>query len=76
VAWRPPKRIFLVTQWVEIRQVTREEMRDVVADQDGAMGAWDSDTNTIYLMRQLSSAQKARAFAHELQHALIDLMDP
>jgi Zn-dependent peptidase ImmA (M78 family) len=61
---------------VEVRMVTTEEMRDVVADHDGAKGAWDADTRTIYLLKSLSPAARNRTFWHEVQHMLVDFFDP
>lgn len=73
--WRPPRRVFLVNRWITVKQITHREMQAVVGDKSGADAAWESSTDTIYLMRKLSPTKKARAYAHEIQHALVDLMD-
>ena len=76
MVWRQPKRVVVMGRVVEVRLATVEEMRDVVADHDGAKGAWDSDTNTIYLLKGLSSKERERAYWHEVQHLLVDCFDP
>ena len=54
-----------------------EEMRDAVSDHDGADGAWDGDTSTIYLRRGLATARSNEAFWHEVLHMLVDrFLDP
>ena len=75
VGSRLPKRLWLCDQLVTVRLVTAEELRDVVADQDGADGAWDVDTLTIYVLRTLPPSKRSRVFAHELIHACVDLLD-
>lgn len=76
MAWRPPRRLVIMGRLIEVRAVSAEEMKDLLADNDGAKGAWDCDTGTIYLLRTLSQTERNRTFWHELQHALVDLMDP
>ena len=77
MSWRPPKRLPILDKWVEVRQVSSEELKDVVADNDGALGAWDHDTLTIYLLKTLPSSKKQRTYYHEMLHCLIDLfLDP
>ncbi len=75
MSWRPPRTIQVLGRTIAVRQVTAEEMKDVVADNDGAYGAWDCDTSTIYVLKKLPSGKKNRAFWHEIQHCLVDLMD-
>jgi hypothetical protein len=65
-----------VDRWVTVQRVTVEQMRDVVADHDGAEGAWDADTVTISVRQDLSRRRQWRVLAHECQHALVDLLDP
>lgn len=77
MAWRPPKRLLILGKWVEVRVVSAEVIRDVVGDHDGADGAWDHDTMTIYLPRAATPAQRERAYWHELLHCLVDrFLDP
>jgi hypothetical protein len=76
VSWRPPRTLQVLGKTVVVKQVTAEEMKDVVADNDGACGAWDCDTATIYVLRKLPPLKKQRAYWHEVFHCLIDLFDP
>ena len=75
-SYRLPQGLWLCGRYLVVSRVTADQMRDVVADQDGALGAWDRDTETIYVARGLPPAQAARVYAHELLHALVDLLDP
>lgn len=77
MAWRPPKGQLLYNTWVEIRQVSRQELKDLIADDDDEEndGAWRFDTKTIYLLKTLRGRRKNEVYSHELGHALVDLAD-
>jgi Zn-dependent peptidase ImmA (M78 family) len=59
---------------VKVQQVTLQEMRDAIEeDDDPPDGAWVSDDMTIYLRRTLPAGRKRYILCHELQHAVADL---
>lgn len=74
MATRLPRKVKLLEYEIEVRQVSKEDLRDVVGDHDGADGAWDDDLRVIFVARHLTRKEKRQTFLHELQHALIDLL--
>ena len=76
MAWRPPKRVWVKRQWIEIKLITQAQLQDLLADDPETKfdGGWDGD-DTIYLLRGQSSGALNDAYWHEISHMLIDIRD-
>ena len=72
---RLPRRVNLGRGYsIAIRLVGKAELAVVLNEDEGASaGAWDVDTSTIYVRRDLTSKQRWETYWHELVHAIHDI---
>lgn len=73
-----PKRVALGFGYtVHVRYMGRAEMdaKFTLAGEEPTDGFWDKDTMTIWLGDDLTLAQQRYLYVHELQHAVLDMLD-
>lgn len=70
---RMPRRVHIGPYQLAVKLVSATELESVMEGRADAAGAWDDETDTIYILRSLSAKQRWRTFYHELQHAIPDL---
>ncbi len=80
-----PKYRLIVPKYLEfgfhkilVEQVTEEFMRDEAECVEGDTtpeGLWDTDHDTIFILKNLSRHKKRYYLMHECIHACLDLMD-
>lgn len=72
---RLPSRIDFGVAILNVRQLSVKDMR-LEADCDEydptPDGLWDSEQDTIFMLRRLSQRKKREVLAHELIHAAVD----
>jgi hypothetical protein len=73
---RVPKKFFLLGHEITVRIVSKRDWDALCEDYDieGAVGAWRHRDHAIILLRQPRS-QLLHTFAHELTHAILDMMN-
>jgi Zn-dependent peptidase ImmA (M78 family) len=70
---RLPKKIHFPFGYVcLVKQVSDKQMKEVVEDEDGADGAWDVETRTIFIRQTLPMKRKRYVLGHELGHSFLD----
>lgn len=73
---RIPRRVHILDYVIKIQQVPKRELRRRYGSSDrDVVGLWDDATLTISLLRSQSIREKRQSLLHELQHALVDLMN-
>ena len=73
-----PKYIKFGFHQILVEQVSEEFMRvesECEPDEITPEGLWDSDVDTLYLLKNLSRKRKRYYLMHECIHACLDLMD-
>jgi len=69
---RLPKKIKILNYIISIALIP-QELLDAISE--GIEAAWVSEKSTIFIRKELKPAQRRIGFLHELQHALVDIMD-
>ena len=73
-----PKKIDLAFWRIDIKYVGEKRMReesDCDPSDHTPDGLWDSENDSIYILRTLSLARKRYIICHELIHAMVDCRD-
>ena len=72
---RLPKKVDFGIAVIHIQQVTPKQMADKCDLDEGEMppdGAWDADSDTIYILKKLPLQRKREVLFHEMVHAAMD----
>ena len=73
---RIPRRVHILDYVIKVQQVSKRELQHRYGDSDRVVvGLWDDATLTISLLRSQPIREKRQSLLHELQHALVDLMN-
>jgi Zn-dependent peptidase ImmA (M78 family) len=75
MAARLPKKVDFGVAVINIVQCTPTQMADECdIDQGDSVpdGAWDADTDTIYILKRLPLQRKREVLFHEMVHAAVD----
>lgn len=73
-----PKYIDFGFHKILVERISEEEMWEEAECEEGDMipeGLWDTDTGTIFLLRNLNTSNARYYLMHEVIHAALDLMD-
>ena len=73
-----PKSIDFGFHHIEIEMITEAKMRDEAECQEGEYtpeGLWDTDLETIFLLKGLGRKRTRYYLMHEMVHASLDMMD-
>jgi Zn-dependent peptidase ImmA (M78 family) len=73
-----PRKIDLGFWIIDVKYVGERRIREEAEcedDDETPDGAWQTEHDTIYVLRTLSAARKRYTICHELVHAMIDIQD-